>query len=110
MTNYNPADYATIKAEAKSLEKKDLEEFYVKTKDSKYTKPLEEFAIVLMVLLAISAVVLIGYSFGASFVEENIEKNVETIEEQVCPFFSGYEATVLDQSMATDEVRIDCTD
>lgn len=33
---YNPADYAAIKAEAKAMDRKELEEAFVKIKDSKY--------------------------------------------------------------------------
>ena len=88
---YNPADYAQLQAEAKVLDKKELEEFWVETKDKKHTTCGEVIGIIFLVLFATALIFAWGYSVGEIHIIKHVSNSIEQVSADICPYVSvGY--------------------
>lgn len=107
--NYNPADYAQLQVEAAIQSKKELEDFYVLTKDKKHIKCGAKFGILLFTLFAIFMIGALGWVLAESFIESDVVSNVKKVSSEICP--------MLDENYVSDEfiedsyfeTRIICT-
>jgi hypothetical protein len=87
--NYNPADYAALKGEAKSMDRKELEEFFVKTKDNRHTKVSVGIAMLIAVLVVVFSLVLIATSIANENTNIALEDKVVIIEKELCADYKG---------------------
>lgn len=82
---YNPADYAAIKAEAKAMDRKELEEAFVKIKDSKHIALGEGIALIALAL----ALMALGAVMQSEIMNIDLKENAKVIEREVCPHYNG---------------------
>ena len=104
---YNPADYAAIENEAKVMSKQELEDDFVRKKDTKYTHPCMA---VFSILLFSAMVFAVG--FGVYIVSRDIaylemEKASTQIANEVCPIVNDAYIKV-DFKGTTYNIEIDC--
>lgn len=105
---YNPADNAEVERISKDMSKPELEEYYTKDRNKRYTPCGEGWGIAFAILIAISMLVGIGIVTGIGIATDKVEDQMAEISIEVCPFLGqGYTSDqVLESSY--DETRIVC--
>lgn len=113
--HYNPADYAAVKEKAKSMDKKELEDYYVKEKDRSYVPTWLGIIFFILGILIIFVFVMIGTLIVVDNVNEDLSYNVRELEKEVCPrlntdLVDAYEFTIQEAGSFLDlhEVILDC--
>ena len=108
--NYNPADYAEVQRQSKDMDKKSLEDFYVLTKDKKYTSCGAGWAIAIGVIVAIAALITLGFTFADDILKNKVSDNILEISEEICPILG--EGYISDEVLHSDfdETRIICNE
>lgn len=87
--NYNPADYAALKGEAKSMDRKELEEFFVKTKDRNYITFGAGITMFLVFCLLMFCVVMVVTTAANGNTNDMLKEKAVEIEKELCPHYNG---------------------
>jgi len=87
--NYSPADYRALQDEAAEKSKEDLEKFYIKTKDEKYTSPCVQILCFIMILLFIGVTIYGIYLTAEDDIESDISKIVKEVSYDICPMLGN---------------------
>ncbi len=110
--NYNPADYATLEATAKSMDRKELEEYYVRDRNKRYISN----GIIALIAFVILAILFMFFMFGSSMTadkfEDNIYDNAVDLQEEICPMLGDYEFTLQEEKRfwGLDEITLNCNE
>jgi len=108
--NYNPADYAQLQAEAKAMDKKELEDYYVKVKDNTYVSCGKGWAIAIGIIVTLAFLIGVGYAISKDITIGKVAGNMEDISAEVCPMIGeGYASS---EAIHTNsyETRIVCNE
>ena len=106
--NYNPADYAALKGEAKSMDRKELEEFFVKTKDKNYIKVSDVILMGIVFLLVIFSLVLMATAVANENTNIALEDKVVVIEKELCADYKGEIVLQEESFWGRELIVIDC--
>lgn len=108
--NYNPADYAEVQRQSKDMDKKSLEDFYVLTKDKKYTSCGSGWLIAIVTIVTIAFLMAMGFIFAGDILKNKVSDNVLEISEEICPILG--EGYISDEVLHSDydETRIICNE
>ena len=105
---YNPADNAEIKSIAEKMHKSELEDYYVKDKNNRYTTCGEGWGIFFAILIIIGFIGAIGYAIGNQQSMNKVADNMQDISQEVCPYLgNGYNSQEAFHSSYA-ETRIVC--
>lgn len=104
--NYNPADYAQLKVEANAIDKKELEDFYVLTKDKKYTRCGEKWGIFFGVVFMLAILIGIGFAIAEAVIESKVSDNLVEVSAEICPILGeGYiSGTIIKSDYGWDKI------
>jgi len=109
--SYNPADYKAVEDKAKSMDKKELENYYVSDRSGKHYRGGEAICMIFLVLLAIFALGFIGYTIVEIHMTKEVSNNIQEVTEDVCPLLgSGYISDKFFASSSYYPSRIVCND
>lgn len=107
---YNPADYKAVEDKAKAMDKKELEDYYVKDRDRRHISCGEGWAIAFGVILVLAVLIGLGYTITDDILKSKVENNMKDISIEVCPMLGeGYFSSEALHS-GWDETRIVCNE
>jgi len=105
---YNPADYAEVQRQAKSMSKQELEDYYVEDMNDRYKTCEEKWAMALSIILTIAFLVGLVYAITYVALGDKVAENMEDISAEVCPVLGeGYFSSEALHS-SSYETRIVC--
>ena len=100
--NYNPADYKAVEETAKGMPKQELEDYYVKARDRKYTSCGAGWGIFIGVVAIIFFIGAMGYFIAETKIVQDVSNNIEVISEDICPILGqGYVSSELFKGSST---------
>lgn len=106
---YNPADNAEIKSIAEKMHKSELEDYYVKDKNNRYTTCGEGWGIALVVVIMLGLLIGFGMVITHVIISNDVENSMQDISQEVCPYLGvGYTSQEVMNSMYGEETRIVC--
>ena len=83
--NYNPADYKELQNEAKGKSKEELENFYVSTKDKKYTHPCVAILIGIVLMVFVVGCIWLMIESGKNEINGEVNKIIKEVSKDICP-------------------------
>ena len=88
---YNPADNAEIKSIAEKMHKSELEDYYVKDKNNRYTTWGEGLGIALVVVIMLGLLIGFGMVITHVIISNDVENSMQDISQEVCSYLGvGY--------------------
>jgi hypothetical protein len=107
--HYNPADYAEVQREAKAMDKSALEEYYVRERDSNYTRPCMKvvgFVVVVGLIFLVGLAIVVVANSMTSY---ELEKSRFQLEQEICPILNNFQFTLQEEKWTgREDVTIKC--